>query len=97
MYEYMDVIPYKAGATITQMGENASWTGFILEGDLDVLVGDSKEESCNHKDGDMVGELASLKEAFALRTVLQALMESLPPSPLRLSKSCIIMTLNWPS
>ena len=62
MYEYMDVIPYKAGATITQMGENASWTGFILEGDLDVLVGDSKKKKvATMQDGDMVGELAFLE------------------------------------
>ena len=38
--ECMDFIPFEAGMHLIQMGEDASWTGIILQGEIAVHVGD---------------------------------------------------------
>ena len=57
----MDVIPVEKGTKVIQCGEEASWAGFLLDGSLDVLVGDPPKKVAQMGSNTMVGELAVLE------------------------------------
>ena len=41
MYEICDIVP-RANDTILQQGEEASWVGFLIEGDLSIIVNEKE-------------------------------------------------------
>ena len=62
MMHYMDVINFKKGDWLIKQGEEASWTGFILQGTVDVHVEGPGVVAQMHQ-GEIMGEMAYLSGA----------------------------------
>jgi CRP-like cAMP-binding protein len=62
MMHYMDVINFKKGDWLVKQGEEASWTGFILKGSIDVHIEGPGIVAQMHQ-GEIMGEMAYLSGA----------------------------------
>ena len=57
LLHYMDVIHFKTNDVLMKQGEEATWAGFILEGTVDVLIGNNPTPVAQMKKNDTVGEM----------------------------------------
>ena len=70
LYEICDIIPFRENDTIVQQGEEASWVGFLIEGDLSIIV--SGREVARQAEGEIIGELSVLEGGKRTATCIAA-------------------------
>ena len=58
LYEICDIIPFRENDTIVQQGEEASWVGFLIEGDLSIIVSGREVARCGETGRESGGDIS---------------------------------------